>query len=422
MIPREVLQRLWRWRVVVVAGLLLGAAVGWISAPGAVGRAVGFQATHSLLLDPAVDDASLINRTVALAVAGAVPVRVAGRLGVDRSVVRSSVSAETRDNLGLLLITARSSDGERAEALADVTAEELLVELGGPSAPLRTLEPAVAAPVAEPGVEGPRSRPSRALLLAAFGVVIGVVAAMGIDRFDIRIRSKRSAEEALGIPVVAEVPAIAGAGGSGVLLTRSGSSSLVQSYHPLATFLDRSRSRLEGGGRHRVVAVTSAGVGEGRTTTVAYLAAALGELGRSVLVISADLRRPRLHAFFQRPAEPGLVDVLQGEADLENLDLRTPVRGVSFLGSGTVLENPGPLLDGAGGLFRAARRLADLVLVDTPPLLTVSDAAEVARHADDVILVIRAGYTTTRAAARSAELLELLGVPLLGAVLVGGQE
>ena len=413
------LQVLRRWRSIIVAGVLIGVVVGWLSAPGRVVGSTTYEATHQLILDPPTRGGSEVNRAAVLATLGAVPDRVADRLGIDRRLIRSMVSAGTHDDVGVVLITGRSTDPAQAEALADVTAEEVLAELGGPRAPLRSLERATASPVASTTFEGPRSRTSRALLLGAFGLLLGVGGAFGIERLDPRIRSKQAAEGALGAPVLAEVPVIPPREEGPHRLVGSGSPLLVEPYRRLGLFVDGMAVRTEFGAGTRVVAVTSADIAEGKTTTVAHLAAALGELGRSVLAVSADLRRPHLHCYFDRPGEPGLADVLRGRATLDGLDLATPMRGVLFLASGAAVENPAPLLDRAGDVLRAARSLADVVLVDTPPLLTVSDTAELARHADGVLLVVRAGHTTTRAATRSAELLERLSIPLLGAVLVG---
>ncbi|MEY2566317.1 MAG: hypothetical protein QOE35_846, partial [Actinomycetota bacterium] len=132
--------------MVIVAGILIGVVVGWVSAPGTARTATTFQATHTLILDAAAGG-SEINRAAVLATLGPVPDRVAARLGLDRPLVRSMVSAGTHDNVDELLITGRSANPAQAEALADVTAEELIVELGGAKAKLRTLEPAVASPI-----------------------------------------------------------------------------------------------------------------------------------------------------------------------------------------------------------------------------------------------------------------------------------
>lgn len=412
---------MWRWRLVIAAGVLVGVVVGWISASGTAATATTFQATHTLIADPHGGDAYLY-RAALLVKLGAVPDRVAGRLGLDRRLVQSMLSTETPVEVGLLLIIGRSSDRAQAEALANVTAEELIVELGGPKSPLQTLERAVASPVPTEDIKGPSSHAGRALLLGVFGLFMGVGAAFAVERFDNRVRTKRTAEEALGVPVLAEVPIIPRSD-RGRLQTGAQPSPFIEAYRGLRTSVDRWALLTGGDDGHRVIVVTSAAGGEGKTATVAHLAATLAEVGRSVLVISADLRRPRLHRYFDKAPEPGLVDVLRGAPDarrVTDLNLTTTIRGVRFVASGGSVDNPGPLLERVGDLLSDARSLADFVLVDSPPLLMVSDAAQLAHHADGVLFVVRAGRTSIGAAARSAEQLELLGIPVLGAVLVAG--
>jgi capsular exopolysaccharide synthesis family protein len=198
----------------------------------------------------------------------------------------------------------------------------------------------------------------------------------------------------------------------------------VESYRGLRTYvaLWASEDGVDDG--HRVIVVTSPSAGEGKTTTVAHLAAMLAEIGRSVVVVSADLRRPRIHHYFDRSGAPGLVDVFAatpGAPTFDDLDLATPVRGVRLVPSGPPVENPASLLEHFGDLLRAARGLADFVLVDSPPLLVANDAVDLARHADGVLLVARAGQTPIEAAEHCAEQLGLLEIPVVGTVLVGSE-
>jgi Mrp family chromosome partitioning ATPase len=409
-----------RWRSVIVAGLVVGVVVGWLSAPGRTGKATTFEATHILLLRPGSPDGALINRTALLTRFGAVPERVATRLGLARAVIQSSVSARTNDNAGELFVTGRSSNRVLAETLANVMAEELVAELGGPNSPLQTLEPAAAVRVAADEVVGPTSRPSRAALLGVFGLFLGVGAAFAATRFDRRIRTKSMAEEALGIPVMAEVPIVPRPNGDW-MVTGGEPPAFLEAHRRLRTMLDR-KAELDGRASHRVIVVTSPIGGEGTTTTVAYLAAVLGEIGRSVVAISGDLRRPQLHLYFGKAREPGLSDVLRGAPDarrLADLNLATNTRGVRFVSSGAPLRNPAPLLNKVGDHLSEARTLGDIVLVDAPPVLTTSETADLAYHADGVLLVMRAGRTSVAAAARSVELLERLDIPVLGTVLIG---
>ncbi|MCA1846875.1 MAG: hypothetical protein LC792_27510, partial [Actinobacteria bacterium] len=313
-----------------MSGLVIGLVVGWMSAPGGKASTTTYEATTTLLLDPQARTTSLIEEAMLRATKGTVPDRVASRLRLDPRLVRSMLSARITGNRGLLLITGHSTDARQAEALANVTAEELIVEVGGPKSPLRTLEPAAALPAKSDSVRGPTSHADRALLLAAFGLVLGVGAGFGLDRFDSRIRSKATVEDALGVPVLSEVPQIAGIP-SGQLLTGAEYSSFAEAYRRLRAGIIWWAAQTDKADGGQVIVVASAIGGDGTTTTVAHLAAVLGEIGRSALAVSADLRHPRLHLYFDKAREPGLTDVLRGAPDarrLVDLNLATTVRGV----------------------------------------------------------------------------------------------
>jgi receptor protein-tyrosine kinase len=400
---------------------VIGVAVGWLSAPGTPAKATTFEATQTLIVDPVARSGGFVNRATVIARLGAVPDRVADRLNLNPEVLGSMVSAVSQDRVGVVAITGRSSDPAQAEALARVTGEELIVELGGPQAPIRPLEPAVATPVDSGDVEGPRSRGGRALLVGGFGLLLGSVAAFAVERFDTRLRSQRAAEDALGLPVIAEVPPISRRD-RGRLLTGTEAPSVVEAYRSLRSALVRWKPTSGPDSGRRVMVVSSPGDGEGKTTTAAHLAMALAESGHSVLVISGDLRRPDLHRYFDRAHAPGLTDVLTAESaagTLAGLDLATGIPRVNFVASGSPVDNPAPLLERVGDLLRAAGNQTDFVVVDSPALLGTADAGHLARHADGMLLVVRSGRTSTRAALRSVELVQRLGVPIIGTVLVG---
>jgi Mrp family chromosome partitioning ATPase len=255
-------------------------------------------------------------------------------------------------------------------------------------------------------------------MFGAFGLLLGVGCAYALQRFDNRLRSKADTEEALGVGVVAEVPPMPPDEREQLVVQAS---PVIEAYRRLRTTIDRWALESDRG-QASVVVVTSPLGGEGKTVTVAHLAATFGEIGRTVVAVSADLRHPRLHFYFDKAREPGLADVLRGAPDarrLTDLNLETKVRGVRFVASGVPVRNPAPLLNRIGDHLGDARGMADLVLIDGPPLLTTSDGADVARHADGVLLVVRAGRTSVGAARRSLELLGRLGIPILGAVLIG---
>jgi succinoglycan biosynthesis transport protein ExoP len=170
----------------------------------------------------------------------------------------------------------------------------------------------------------------------------------------------------------------------------------------------------------RTLLVTSPGAHEGKSTILANLALAFVESGRRVLVIDADLRRPALHRAFRVPNEGGLADMLQkGAAWPEGFHRVAP--GLELLPSGIKPHNPGSLLSSRlmTKLLEEARERADLVLIDSPPILAMADALPLAAHVDGVLLVTRFGGTQRRSVVRAKDALEKVGAHVVGVVVNG---
>ncbi|MEQ1788161.1 MAG: CpsD/CapB family tyrosine-protein kinase, partial [Acidimicrobiales bacterium] len=311
---------------------------------------------------------------------------------------------------------------------------------GAPEAPLVTLEAARARPV--DGWTLPRSRPSRAAMLGVLGLLLGLFGALAADRLDTRVRGKEDAERAFDLPVIAEIPPMAGGARSRELLVATKPASpFVEAFRALRTVVlfaaesSESTNGAEAPGsvyqngaskpRAQVVLVTSPAAGEGKTTTAAHLAAVLAEAGRRTLVISADFRRPRIHEYFGVAREPGLSDVLEsgsGLVRLSDLQMTTSYEGVHLLPSGGPVDNPAQLLAESAVLIAAARQLFDYIVIDTPPLLVANDATELAAVADAVIMVAKADRTSRDASRRATEVLRRVDAPLLGVVISGAHD
>lgn len=168
----------------------------------------------------------------------------------------------------------------------------------------------------------------------------------------------------------------------------------------------------------RIVQVSSPEPGDGKTTTVANLAVAVAQSGRKVLLIDADLRRPSCHRLFGLSLEIGLSDVLRGEIAPLNAIQQTAIEQLSILTAGSLPANPAELLASPrlAELFREIHQEFDLIFVDAPPLLAVSDPCIIARHTDGLLLVVQLGKNSVQAAQRSRELIQTNGLNVLGVV------
>jgi len=174
----------------------------------------------------------------------------------------------------------------------------------------------------------------------------------------------------------------------------------------------------------KVIVVTSALPTEGKTTVASNMAAALARIGRRVLLIDADLRRPRLHDVFRVSQDYGLFDLLtSGTKDYRNLlpymIQESSIPGAFLLVGGPFAANATDLLysETMSDLLRQARQSFDMVVIDTPPMLDLPDARVLGRMSDGVVLVVRAGMTTRDAALTVKQRLQEDGITLLGTVL-----
>jgi tyrosine-protein kinase len=302
--------------------------------------------------------------------------------------------------------------------------------------PLRTASSAKKVAASSVGVTRGQSLLLGALvsLLLAFGVAIM------LDRSDSRLHTKEQAERQFGLPVLAEIPLL-------TLRNRHRAAvhgyenepAVAEAYRSLRTALLLFRDRLplevetaeltrrnqhkQGsrvGAARQVILITSPEAGDGKSSTAANLAMAYAESGQSVLLINWDLWRPIPARVFDAEDAPGVSEFLEaGNGSLVHYVHSTSVPGLHLVPAGKLGHQPGAHLDAELRLLEEARSLADVVIIDTAPLLAASVTRELVTMADVVVLVSRAGRTTSPAAERTAELLERLGAPTLGVALVG---
>ncbi len=192
-----------------------------------------------------------------------------------------------------------------------------------------------------------------------------------------------------------------------------------RSLHAEAFRSIRTTLQLQGPDRPlKTILVTSPAMSEGKTTVLLNLGLIYVESGRRVLMIDGDLRRPALHQAFGLPNEGGLADVLQETIDWTQ-GCRNVAEGLSVMLSGNTVANPSSLLNSRTmeTTIQQTREAADLVLIDAPPVLAVSDSLRLTSLVDAVILVVRAGITERRNLVRAKAQLDKVGAPVVGVVI-----
>lgn len=258
-----------------------------------------------------------------------------------------------------------------------------------------------------------------AIFAGALALLLALIACYAFDRSDTRLRRLGDVERLLGLPVLASIPPVRRINRS--LGQRTATAPMLREpYRALRVNLDVARLN-EG---VRTLLVTSGLPAEGKSTVVRNLALAYWEAGAAVAVIEGDMRRPVLTELFGVSSDRGLADVLQGSHDVRSVlvnvagDGTHSRRRIDLLAAGRIPENPTALL--SADAFRAVRNrmLAthDLVLVDSPPLLAVTDALAMATQVDGVLVVVRAKVTTEASITRLLQTLGQADVKLLGTV------
>jgi capsular exopolysaccharide synthesis family protein len=258
------------------------------------------------------------------------------------------------------------------------------------------------------------------LFALGVGVLVGIALALLRDFLDDRIRGREELEAvAPGLPIIGMIPDVPDWRDRRKALLvelarpRSPAAEAYRSLRTSIQFMAVDQPV-------KLLQITSAAQGEGKTTTSANLAVAMAEAGSRVVLVSCDLRKPRIHEFFGLSNEEGLTSVLLGEVNIHEALTPVPeVANLSLLGSGPVPPNPSELLAGAQArqIFRQLCEEHDVVVLDSSPVLPVADGSVLAGFADAVLLVAAANVSTKRDITRSMELLERVSANVVGTIL-----
>ena len=270
----------------------------------------------------------------------------------------------------------------------------------------------------------------RPIQCLGMGGALGFAIAFGLCYFramtDQRLKTVEDVRNQLGLAVLGQVPTFTQASLNAATrarpdldptlfyITRPGSHE-AEAYRSVRTALF---FRCQKAG-HKVIQITSSEPQDGKTTVAANLSLAMAHAGKKVLLIDADMRCPKVHKIFRLRHEIGLSDVISGEILCENAVQTCEVPGLFVLTAGMPPANPAELLGNMSfeRLLEGLRSEYDFIIVDTPPLMAVSDPSIVASRVDALLLVVRAGKNKLATIRSGIEMLSALGATILGAVV-----
>jgi len=340
----------------------------------------------------------------------------------------ASATVATADARTVLLnVAVTDSNPQRAQRLAEGFGEVLPDAInkletpdgGGPAlAKLTVVNP----PAMPTSPVAPKTEQNVALG-ALLGLIVGFGVALLLNTFDRRVKSKEQLESIAGKPIVGSIPFRKAEDkekdAEHIVPFREGHSPVAEAFRRLRTNLQF----LNVDNPPRVFVLTSSVASEGKSETAINLSLALAESGNRVLLIEADLRRPLVVSYMSMPDKVGLTNILTGQASFDDVVQETRHSGVDLLACGPLPPNPSELLasEVARTLLEELRREYDYVIIDSPPLLPVTDGALLARITDGALLVVRTQRTTTDQVAQAVDNLEKADAVLLGLVTVANK-
>jgi capsular exopolysaccharide synthesis family protein len=257
------------------------------------------------------------------------------------------------------------------------------------------------------------------------GLVLGIGGAFALQVLDPRLRREEQLRRLYGLPILARIPRDARAHGAGALAPESLSPSTIEAYRTLRATLSASRGH---DARSTSILVTSPSPSEGKTTTAINLASSLALAGNKVILIEADLRRPAIGKALGVEPRHGTGSVLLETVELQDALESTRAYGrylqllvADYSGAASGWMADRLFLPSTHRIVAEAKKLADYVIIDSPPLSEVIDALPLAQQADEVLVVVRLGKTQLTKLAQLAELLSRHAIRPVGFAMVGAQ-
>lgn len=340
-------------------------------------------------------------------------------LDVEAKSLKEKVSAKAKPNTVLIDLSVLDASPVRARDIANTLSDEFVtmareLETPGPGA----------RPDARVILEQRASIPAEPLIPnwtrnLALGVVLGGLLGVGLalfrDRVDNTVKSQETLEQVTGTSVVGYIPLDKKLQAAPMLSFDTDNSGTAEAFRKLRTNLQF----LAVDDPPKLIVVTSSTPSEGKTTTSLNIALALAESEHNVVLVDGDLRKPRLAKYLDAVGSVGFSTVLIGGATLDEVLQNTKFPRLTVLTAGTIPPNPSELLGSlaAKKILDELRNRFDYVIIDSAPLLAVTDGAILAAEADGALVVVRAGQTKRDQLAHAIGMLSDVGATILGAVL-----
>jgi len=408
------------WVVLLAMAIGAGAAVGWVvKAPRTYAANVTFfvNTTEVKGVNPLQSDQYAQQRVasyVLLISSERLAQMVVEDTGIDESPteVADSISATSPANSVLLVATVKDASPTRALKIARSVSTQFVTMVGelDPNIQLQVTSD----PRLQPDPVSPRIKLDLGLGLLG-GLLIGCLVVLLREQLNTTVRSSSELHRVTNATVLATVVRETGSRTAPLLIDKHASSAMGEAFRDARTDLQFMHVTNPA----KLVSVTSPTVGEGKSTTAINLAIAIAESDRSVLLIDADLRKPAIGDGFDLKSDVGLTDVLVGRIGIDEAVQPTGRDRLMVLPSGSVPPNPSELLGSTtmDALLNKLRDRYDMIVVDTPPLLHVTDASVVAAQSDGVVLVVRYGKTKWAQVDAARARLASVKALLLGSVL-----
>lgn len=338
-------------------------------------------------------------------------------LSVDQVI--GKISAKGDLNTVLLTATVTDTSPQRSLDIAQSVSRQFvglvstLETAPGSTTPSVTMEVTSAAAL-NPNPVAPRPVINLGLAFIV-GLALGIALAVMRELLDTTVRTVEVLKDITGHAVLAIVPFDEAARKPSLIVDAHARSVRAESFRQLRTnlqFVDVDKPV-------KVVVVASSVADEGKSSTATNMAVSFAEAGRTVLLIEGDLRRPRVAEYLGLERAIGLTNVLAGQVSVDEVLQKWGRGGLTVLPSGSIPPNPSELLGSQNmhDLLESLKKTFSMIIIDTPPLLPVTDAAIVAAHADGAILVVRHGKTSRNQVSSAVTALHAVDARMLGSVL-----